>query len=235
MNPLDLMSRFAQLSTPLIADACLRVGLELRVAASGIAPVTSGMRAAGRARPVRHYGSVDVFLEAIEDCHAGDVLVIDNERRMDEGCIGDLTVLEAQAAGLAGIVVWGAHRDTVELRQISFPVFSYGTCPAGPVRLDSRDANALLSARVGDLEVTAQDVVFADDDGVLFVPQERLEDVLESALSIWERERKQANAVRNGNTLRAQFRFADYLANRKGDPAYTFRKHLQIVGGAIEE
>lgn len=235
MNPLDLMSRFAQLSTPLIADACLRVGLALRVAASGIAPVTSGMRAAGRARPVRHYGSVDVFLEAMEDCHAGDVLVIDNERRMDEGCIGDLTVLEAQAAGLTGIVVWGTHRDTVELRQIGFPVFSYGTCPAGPVRLDSRDANALLSARVGDLEVTAQDVVFADDDGVLFVPQERLEDVLESALSIWERERKQANAVRNGNTLRAQFRFPDYLAKRKDDPAYTFRKHLQIVGGAIEE
>jgi len=41
----------------------------------------------------------------------GDILVIDNGGRLDEGCIGELTVLEAQASGLADIIVWGAHRD----------------------------------------------------------------------------------------------------------------------------
>ncbi len=71
-----------------------------------------GSRIAGRVLPARHYGSVDIFLEAMETAGKGDVLVIDNHGRRDEACIGDLTVLEAQAAGLSGIVVWGFHRDT---------------------------------------------------------------------------------------------------------------------------
>jgi 4-hydroxy-4-methyl-2-oxoglutarate aldolase len=50
--------------------------------------------------PVRHYGSVDIFLEAIGAAEPGDILVIDNGGRMDEACIGDLAVLEVQAFGL---------------------------------------------------------------------------------------------------------------------------------------
>jgi regulator of RNase E activity RraA len=119
--------------------------------------------------------------------------------------------------------------------QIGFPVFSYGSCPAGPTRLEPREPYALTSARLGDVEVTGQDVVFADDDGVLFVAEMRAAEVLETARSIWERERRQADAVRNGKTLREQLRFSDYLAKRTVDPGHTFRQHLQSIGGAIEE
>jgi regulator of RNase E activity RraA len=58
------------------------------------------------------------------------VLVVDNAGRKDEACVGDLTVLEAQSAGIAAHVVWGVHRDTPELREVGLPLFSYGTYPA---------------------------------------------------------------------------------------------------------
>jgi 4-hydroxy-4-methyl-2-oxoglutarate aldolase len=61
----SLSRAFAELSTPLIADAALRLKIPLRISPPGIRPVTPTQRLAGPALPVRHFGSVDVFLEAM--------------------------------------------------------------------------------------------------------------------------------------------------------------------------
>lgn len=235
MDNLHIDNAFSKLSTPLISDACLRLGIDLRMAPAGILPLISNSHIAGRVLPVQHYGSVDIFLEAMGDARDGDILVIDNSGRMDEGCIGDLTALEARACKLSGIIVWGCHRDTVDLERIQFPIFSYGRCPAGPRRLDPRDLNSLSRADFGNISVNADDVVFADADGVLFVPYDQVEPVLSAASSIWQTERRQADAIRSGKRLREQLRFEDYIAERAKDPAFTFRKHLRQIGGAIEE
>ena len=232
----EALSRaFAPLSTPLIADAALRLKIPFRIAPVGIRPVTPNQHLAGRALPVRHFGSVDVFLEAMQGAHPGDILIIDNGGRLDEGCIGDLTALEAENCQLAGMIVWGVHRDTPELRQIRLPIFSYGAWPSGPQRLDARDSSALHSARFGNFVVERGDVAFADDDGCLFVLAEHIDNLLSVAHEIWERERRQAEAIRSGRSLREQLDFARYLEKRTANPDYTFREHLRKISGAIEE
>ena len=235
MDNQHLSQAFYELSTPLLSDACLRLGIPLRLAPAGICPLIPDSHVSGRVLPVRHYGSVDIFLEAMRFAQKGDVLVIDNNGRMDEGCVGDLTALEAQACKLAGIVVWGCHRDTKDLKKIKFPIFSYGVCPAGPQRLDSRDPNSLITANFGDILVKGEDVVFADADGVLFAPGQHAEELLTTAKVIWHTERRQADAIRSGKKLREQLQFDEYLNKHSSDPTYTFRKHLREIGGTIEE
>jgi regulator of RNase E activity RraA len=234
MDHQELRRRFATLTTAHLADACIRAQIPVRCAPSPVHAVVPGSRLAGRAAAVRHAGSVDIFLEALESAAPGDVLVVDNGGRVDESCAGDLVALEAQAAGLDGIVIWGLHRDSADIRAIGLPVFSMGAIPTGPLRLDARPADALESATVGDWTVGRADLVVADDDGVLFVPAAGAADIFALAETIRDTERGQADRIRAGVSLRSQVQFASYLARRQQTPSLTFRDHLRAVGGAIE-
>lgn len=149
MDHHELQKRFETLTTAHLADACVRAQVPVRCAPAPLQAVLPGVRVAGRVRPARHVGSVDIFLEAFETAEPGDVLVVDNGGRTDEACAGDLVVLEASTAGLAGVVIWGLHRDTADVRAIGLPVFSQGSLPTGPQRLDARPADALAAATVG--------------------------------------------------------------------------------------
>ncbi|GAA1633719.1 demethylmenaquinone methyltransferase [Kribbella alba] len=229
---MDLQKRFAELTTAHVADACVRAEVPVRtVSLSAVRPG----RVAGRVLPAKHVGSVDIFLEAFQSAQPGDVLVVDNGGRRDEACVGDLMALEAQAAGIAGLVIWGLHRDTVEIEEIGLPVYSLGAMPNGPLRLDPLPSDALESATVGEWTVTSGDVVLGDEDGVVFIPAARVDELLTLAESIRDTERRQASQIHAGTSLREQVRFDVYLAERAKNPTLTFREHLRAVRGAIEE
>ena len=231
MNP--VLKAF-EWTTPFIADACAQLSLPVRVGPYGLKCNFPGSKVAGPARPARHAGSVDVFLEAIAGARKGDVLVIDNGGRTDEGCIGDLIIGEAFMSGIAATVCWGTHRDTAAIAAIGARVWSLGTCPNGPLELRRRTMTALTAASLGSVTVTPDDYVFADDDGVVVVPGKDLERVVETARDIASREGAQAIRLLEGELLRSQFDLDRYVATRQANPAYTFREHLKSFGGAIE-
>jgi regulator of RNase E activity RraA len=221
-------------TTPFIADACVLLSLPVRVGPPGLKCNFPGSKAAGPARPARHAGSTDVFLEALAAANHGDLLVIDNGGRNDEGCIGDLVVGEAFVSGIAGTVCWGTHRDTGAILAFGARVWSLGTCPNGPLELRRRVSTALSAANLGPVTVTLEDYVFADDDGVVVVAIGDLNRIVETAKDIAEREGAQAARLLNGELLRTQLDLDGYVSKRNADPTHTFREHLKSFGGAIE-
>lgn len=225
-------ARFSTLTTAHLTDGCIHAQPDVRCAPAGTHSAIPGGRIAGRVLPARHAGSVDIFLEAITTAESGDVLVVDNGGRRDESCVGDLVAAEA---GLGGVVTWGLHRDTADLREIGLPVFSLGSIPTGPLHPTPRHPDALTSATVGEWTVNTGDLVFGDEDGVVFVSAAEAEKVFQDAESVRDTERRQAARIRSGTSLREQVGFADFLRRREEDASYTFRQHLRTVGGAVEE
>ncbi len=228
------LSEIEDLSTPHLADGCMATGYPIRSAPAGIQALRPGQRIAGRAQPVRHVGSIDIFFEAIDQMPGSAVLVVDNDGRMDEACIGDIVLLEAKAAGATGFVLWGLHRDSAELRQIDFPVFSLGSLPNGPQRLHARPVDAFERAIVGAQVVTPRDIVIGDTNGVLFIAEDKLEQIVSAAKVYRDTEARQLSAMRDGRSFRDLIRFPDYLAKRKVDPSYGLRVHLKAIAGAGE-
>lgn len=230
-----LIKRLDDLSTPHLADACLRVGVPVRCAPSDLQAIDVNMHCAGRVRPARHTGSVDIFLEALEEAEPGDVLVVDDGARHDRSCVGDMITRDVKMAGLSGIVIWGCHRDTCELMEIGLPFFSQGKISTGPLNVDPRSPDALAWARVGQWVVSHDDVAVGDCDGVIFLPYDRLSEIVPAAEAIRDTEHRQAEIMNGGKSLRQQLAFSEYLAEHRRNENYGFREHLRKIGGAVEE
>lgn len=226
----DISKRFERLATPVVADAVVRLGLLAKIAPGGIKPLFPGSRLAGPASPVVLNGYADRVLEGIYRSERGDVLLLDNQGRVDEACFGDLAAYEASTQGLAGVVIWGRHRDSAELQKIGVPVFSYGTYPLGLQRTYPPVEDPFAHCHFEAFSIERGELVFADDDGVVFVPREHAGRVLDAAEEIGNAEQAQVDEIRAGRTLREQLRFDDYLREKKTNPALTLGEHMKRLG-----
>ncbi|MGH1525135.1 RraA family protein [Leifsonia sp. L25] len=230
---MDTNGTAASLPTAAVADAAVRLGIPVGTVPVALVPLLPGRPFRGPAAPVTHLGSVDVLLETIDDAPPGAVLVVDNGGRRDEACVGDLMLLEAREAGLAGAVIWGLHRDTAQLREIGLPLFSLGAIPFGPRRVPSA-GTAMRSATLDGVAVAPTDWIVADDDGVLVVGADRRDELFAEARRIQTVEGAQSERMRAGASLRTQLDFARYRELQAADPSLTLRRYLAETGGAIE-
>ena len=155
-----------------------------------IKPVAAAFRCCGPALTVHSPGGDNLWLHrALDVAQAGDVLVVHVSGAYDHGYWGEIMTTMAKARGLAGLVIDGCVRDGVLLEQIGFPVFARGLC----IRGTAKDYGAIgwinAPVLVGDVTVSAGDLVVGDADGVVVVPRLRAAEVVAKSQ---QRERDEA-------------------------------------------
>jgi regulator of RNase E activity RraA len=226
----------SNLSVALLADAAYRCGVAVGVAPAAIEPLDPSRPLAGPVRPVQANNDLVAILAAVHAAAPGEVIVIDNPD-LEVGLIGDLIGLEAQRKGLGGFVVDGCVRDRVELVRLGVPVFARGTVPVGPLKIPAeRKGIGVLGepVQVGDARVTAADWAFGDADGVVFLPGNELERIVEAAQQAQDRETALENKMRAGEALGDVLAIEEFLRRRDADPdGADFNAHLARTGRAI--
>ena len=138
---------------------------------SRIQALRPGMKLAGRALPIRSPGGDNLMLhKAIRSAKPGDVIVADAGFCEEAGPFGDLMTLSAQAAGIAGLVISGAVRDSEDITAYGFPVFCIGRSIKGTTK--SCDGPVPDTIVIGAVRISPGDIIVGDADGVVVVPGE---------------------------------------------------------------
>jgi 4-hydroxy-4-methyl-2-oxoglutarate aldolase len=194
-------SRMLKLSTPNLSDALDKVGL--RGAVSGIRPmyacprivgraVTIKIMAAGMLKSKHHLG-----VHAIDAAISGDIIIIDNHGDTQNNCWGEILSMGAKMKGVSGVVVDGAARDIDMCEEFEFPVYARGTVPiTARGRIMQESVNEVI--RIGNVQVRPGDIVMADINGVVIIPVEELDEVLEVAEQISQKEAAMVAELKKG-------------------------------------
>jgi regulator of RNase E activity RraA len=199
MDP--LVEGFKKLAAASVSDALDR--LQIHGQAQGILPLSTGHHVVGRAFTL-HYVPCSVIKgtvgDYIDDVPPGGVCVLDNGGRLDCTVWGDILTTVSVKRGIAATIIHGVCRDVAGSLEQSYPLFTRSRfMRTGKDRVQVDGTNVPIS--LGDVQVAPGDVVMGTDDGVLVVPQEKAEQVLELARSIAEAEARIIAAVKGGMRL----------------------------------
>jgi 4-hydroxy-4-methyl-2-oxoglutarate aldolase len=198
----DVLTRVQALSTSGVSDALDRLAIPGQ--ALGIAPLDRRFRLAGRAWTVR-YGPVGqdrgTVGDYIDDLGPGDVVVLDNQGRLDATVWGDLLTVTAHRRGVAGTVIDGVCRDVDRSLSLGYPIFSRGNwMRTGKDRVRVEATQVPVS--IAGIRVEPGDLLLGDGDGLVAVPAARVEEVLAAAEEIERAEDAIRAAVEAGSPLR---------------------------------
>ena len=169
-------------------------------------PVWSGAEVVGTALPVRTAAGDNLPLHlALEQAADGEVLVVD-AGAAPHGYWGEVLTVAAQQRGVRALVIDGGVRDTAQLEQLGFPVWSSWVALRGTGKDDVGSVGAPIT--LGVAPVARGDLVVGDRDGVVVVPADRLPDVLTAARGRAEKEAGYLQRLRAGETTMDVYGFS---------------------------
>jgi 4-hydroxy-4-methyl-2-oxoglutarate aldolase len=199
-----------ELGTATVHEAIGRRGF----AGPHLHPIQQGVRLAGAAVTVSsHPGDNLMVHAAVEVCQEGDVLVVANTAPSTHGMFGELLATSLLARGVRALVIDAGVRDTAELRELGFAVWSQHVSCQGTVKASPGSVNVPVT--LGGVVVNPGDVVCADDDGVVVVARDD---------AAWALDRSRER-VANEDGTRARL-----AAGELGVDIYGLRAKLEALG-----
>lgn len=200
-----------KLYTPVVGDILDTMGYYHQFLPQEIRPLTNDMKLAGKAMTVL---MIDVFgeqkkpfgrlTEALDQIEENEIYMATGGTKR---CAywGELLTATARTRGAVGAVVNGWHRDTPQVLSQNWPVFSAG-CYAQDSSVRTQVVDFRCPIEVGQVTVHNGDIVFGDIDGVLIIPKDIAEEVLEKALEKASGEKTVRKAIEDGMTATEAFR-----------------------------
>lgn len=206
---LDMMRQ--HLHSAVLCDALDAVGLRRQSPGRTLRPMTGIHALVGRCRTslwvdMAHQDPrpYELELRAVDECKPGDVLIAAAGGSMRSGIWGELLSTASRNSGCAGAIVDGAVRDVRQMTQMGFACFALGTCIY----------DSLHRQRVVDIDVPVEiegvlfspgDLVFADLDGVVVVPQAVEAEVVQRAWDKVHAENITRDAIKAGMKAQAAY------------------------------
>ena len=203
-----LVAEFAKMVTPHLSDSMERLyagGPQLR-------PMHRGGTLAGPAFTVKTAPGDNLLVhKALDIAQPGDVIVVDAGGFADHAIIGELMAARAKQRRIAGLVIWGAIRDSAELGAGDYPVFACAVTHRGPYKNGPGEINVPIT--MGGMPVNPGDIIVGDADGLVAVPQSMAEAILASAKAILAKETAAMKQMQDGSVDRS---WVDKTLREKG-------------------
>ena len=192
---MDLIKDLSRFSAATIHEALGKYGN----LPSAIKPISIKMKVCGPAYTVKTMPGDNMLLHrAYAYAKPGDVIVADCSGFYEAGYWGDLMSLGAKTKGINGLVIDGCIRDADDIEAMGFNVFSRGICIRGTSNFGEGTLNEPIT--IGGFVVNPGDIIVGDRDGVVVVPQNRIEEAIEKSIARELKEENVRKHLREGKT-----------------------------------
>lgn len=198
--PADVVKKAAKFQAAILADVAGRRG----TLNGRIAPIAPEMKLAGPAFTIEVRGGDNLMIHtAMTLAKPGDILVIDGKGDRTCALMGAIMINACKQLKLGGVVMDGAARDTLELRDLGFPVFCVGANPNGPTKFIPGRINHPISC--GGISVNPGDLIVGDADGVVVVERDKAASLLDAAQKKVDDETARIAGIQQGKGLRPKW------------------------------
>jgi 4-hydroxy-4-methyl-2-oxoglutarate aldolase len=189
----ELVRRLGESGVATVHEAQGRTGLMRPY----MRPIYFEARLAGPAVTVScHPGDNLMIHAAIEVCRPGDVLVVAPKAASDDGMFGELLATSCRAHGIAGLVIDAGVRDLADLTKMQFPVWAKAISAQGTAKSTAGSVNVEIVC--ASAAVHPGDIIVADADGVVVVPQRSAPDAARLSEERLAKERRSRERLRSG-------------------------------------